>query len=87
MIINESNVDILRRVSQLTLTDYEVKWFNTDDIEGYINAEEIVYMIGDLINEIEQLEEKIRNMEQDIQDNYRPIPVSEQVGISDKDFI
>lgn len=37
--------------------------------------------------EVNHLEEKIEDIEQDIQDNYRPIPVAEQVDISDGDFI
>lgn len=37
--------------------------------------------------EVNHLEEKIEDIEQDMRDNYRPIPVAEQVGISDRDFI
>lgn len=37
--------------------------------------------------EIEHLEEEIKNLIQDRDENYRPIPISEQVGISDYDFI
>ena len=31
--------------------------------------------------------EELERLEQDLKDNYRPIPVSEQYGISDRDFI
>lgn len=37
--------------------------------------------------EIEHLEEEIKNLIQDRDENYRPIPIGEQVGISDYDFI
>jgi peptidoglycan hydrolase CwlO-like protein len=37
--------------------------------------------------ENKELEDKIKELEEDIQENYRPVPVAEQVGISDKDFI
>lgn len=43
--------------------------------------------IEDLLSDKEQLEQEIRDLKQDIEDNYRPIPISEQVGISDRDFI
>lgn len=37
--------------------------------------------------EIEHLEEEIKTLIQDRDENYRPIPIGEQVGISDYDFI
>lgn len=37
--------------------------------------------------EIEHLEEEIENLIQDRDENYRPIPIGEQVGVSDYDFI
>ena len=36
---------------------------------------------------IEVLEEKIKKIERDRDDNYRPIPISEQLDISDRDFL
>jgi len=40
-----------------------------------------------LKEEIEYLKEEIEHIIQDREDNYRPIPISEQVGVYDKDFI
>lgn len=37
--------------------------------------------------EIEILKEKIEIIERDRDENYRPIPMSEQLDISDRDFI
>lgn len=37
--------------------------------------------------EIEILKEKIEIIERDRDDNYRPIPISEQLDISDRDFL
>ena len=36
---------------------------------------------------IEVLEEKIKKIEDDRDENYRPIPMSEQLDISDRNFI
>lgn len=36
--------------------------------------------------EIEHLQERIREIEQDRDENYKRIPYKDQVGISDKDF-
>lgn len=87
MIVNESNFDILEKASKITLTDYEIKWFDAENINGYIETDNLISIIEDLIYEIDRLEEKIEDIKQDIRDNYRPIPYAEQVGISDRDFL
>lgn len=62
-------------------------------ILGYIiNAvslteDDLIDMLDEMVQEYEHLEEELKDLKQNIEDNYRPIPVSEQVGISDRDFI
>lgn len=46
----------------------------------YIPAENIESMIKDLLYEIDRLNEKIEDMENDIRDNYRPISNEEMYG-------
>lgn len=87
MIVDESVFDIIEKASKITLTDYDIKWFDAENINGYIETESLISIIDDLIYEFDNLQEKIEDMEQDIRDNYRPIPVAEQYGVSDKDFI
>lgn len=87
MRVDESNYEILEKASKITGTDYEIKWFDAENIIGSIDAENLISIVDDLTYEIDRLQEEIEDMEQDIQDNYKPIPVAEQVGISDKDFI
>lgn len=41
----------------------------------------------ELETEVEHLKDEIKNLEQDIEDNYIAVPVAEQVGINDNDFI
>ena len=48
-------------------------------IKKYFENKDLV-SIGDLISVIEDLEE-------DLRENYRPIPYAEQVCVSDRDFI
>lgn len=43
--------------------------------------------VENLTADKEHLEEELKDLKQDLEDNYRPIPISEQVGISDRDFI
>ena len=44
-------------------------------------------IVEDLLSEINSLGEKLEDLENDVRENYRPIPVAEQYGISDEDFI
>lgn len=74
------HLEIFKEISDLTLGDYEIKG-------NFISVESLLDMIFDLLNEVHIKEELLEDMEQDIQDNYKRISISEQVGISDKDFI
>lgn len=67
-----------------------------DEIEKKLNvnfccvniaAAEIIGVIEELLKKIDSLQEDIESLEEDLKENYRPIPVAEQVGVSDKDFI
>lgn len=53
----------------------KVRFKNKD----FITLEEFLNDYENLIFEVEHLEEKIQDLEQDVEDNYRRIPISEQV--------
>jgi hypothetical protein len=76
----EIDEDLKTKIEKITGIDYDFKG-------NYLPSESITSIIEDLISEIDKLEEKYSDLEQDLEDNYRPISVSEQVGISDRDFI
>ena len=78
--LSNDELEIIKRVAKITLTDYEVK-------NDFIPVENLLVAIKDLLLEIDRLEEEKEDFEQQVEDNYRPIPISEQVGISDRDFI
>lgn len=44
-------------------------------------------IIDNLYSDYEYLKEEFEEFKRDVEDNYRLIPVSEQVGITDNDFI
>ena len=52
-----------------------------------ISVDDLICYIEDLIMEAEQWKEKYEDLEEDLQDNYRPIPVHEQYEVYDSDFI
>lgn len=59
------------------------KYFKNQDL---ISVSDLIDCIEDLDSEVEHLKEQLEDERQDKQDNYRPIPIAEQVGISNKDF-
>lgn len=85
--------ELYEKIEKITLTDYEVdypKEPNEEDGESFVwvyDSYQFESMLKDLICEIDKLEERIEDIEQDREDNYRPIPVGEQVRISDSDFM
>ena len=52
-----------------------------------VTLDEVLRKVEDLDDEIEYLKEAYVRLEEDVRENYRAIPVSEQYGISDRDFI
>lgn len=69
----ELKQDLIDKIEEITCTDYERKG-------DYIPAENIENMIKDLLCEIDRLNEKIEDIENDIRDNYRPISNEEMYG-------
>jgi hypothetical protein len=72
--------------------DYSLKK-NIEKIVGYeiepmtLEEDDVIGLLEDLVGKYRTLEEELENTKQDLEDNYRPIPVAEQVGISDRDFM
>lgn len=48
---------------------------------------ELINIISDLVDEYKTLEEEYEDFKQDVEDNYKPISVAEQVGYNERDFI
>lgn len=72
--------------------DYNLK----SDIEEIVNytinpmtmeEDDIISLLEDLVGKYRTLEEELEKTKQDLEDNYRLIPISEQVDISDRDFM
>ena len=76
--------ELYDRISNATSTDYGAK--KLDDEYYYIDEYDIESMFEDMFCEINDLEEKIENMEENIRDNYRPISPYEMYGMSERDF-
>lgn len=78
--VSNKEMERFKEISDITVTDYDFKG-------NFVPVVSLLTMIDDLLIELHEREEQIEDIKQDIQDNYKRTPVSEQVGISDKDFI
>lgn len=72
--------ELLNEIEEITNTNYN---FNGD----YSNVEKLISIIDDLLIEVRKAQEKLNELENDLNENYRPVPVAEQVAISNNDFI
>lgn len=52
-----------------------------------ISIDDMIDKLQELDSESEELREKYADLVSDVEDNYERIPISSQVGISDRDFI
>ena len=79
-LLNEKELKIFKDIEEETNTSYEIE-------NNLLPLENVMGIVEDLLREINSLNEKLEDLENDIRENYRPIPVAEQYGISDEDFI
>ena len=80
--MNEVYINI-KEFNEDWIGKYLAKKFNKD----LISVDNLLGLIEELADDVEYLEDKIRDMEKDIEENYRAIPVHEQYEVYDSDFI
>ena len=76
----------LRKIEQCYIKEQYKKLDFISMEEILDDYDESLSNIENLGNEIETLKEEIKDLKQDMEDNYRPIPYAEQVGVSGRDF-
>lgn len=79
--------ELYDKVSELTNTDYLEIIYNPGARYAFISEYAAYSMITDLLHEIDVLQEKVDDLEQDIEYNYKPIKQADQYEISNHDFI
>ena len=74
--------ELKEKIEKITDVDYDFKG-------EYMPSESIEPMLKDLIYEIDKLEEKINDIQQDIENNYelKKYDPYEEYGLSERDFI
>lgn len=78
--LDDNELERINRVCELTFTDYEL-------LGNFIPVEMLMAAIEDLLIEVDRLEEKYKDFEQEVEDNYKPYTKEELYGVSDRDFI
>ncbi len=79
--------ELYDKASDITMTDYVEIIYNPGSKFAHISEFAAQSIIADLIHEIDILNEKIEDLEQDIENNYKPITKEEETGINYRDFI
>ena len=80
IIKDEDIIELINKASKITS-------FNYEDNSGEYSLQSLVNVIEDLINECKYLKDEIGEVEQDRDDNYRPISRAEEIGYDERDFI
>lgn len=86
MKVDESVYSTLKEAMSYTNNNYDIKWFDKDMIEGYIEEDEILEIIEDLCYQVDKWKYKFEDLESDVIDNYRRIPVREQYEDSEHNY-
>ena len=69
---------------EINMKGYNLDSFQTKDLYTW---DEIIEVIEELESNLYEANERLTELERDIEDNYKPISYEEQVGISNRDFI
>lgn len=69
---------------KIVMKEYNLKSFKEKDVYSW---DEILDIIQDLESEKFRLEEELEDLKQDMEENYKRIPVNEQYEVFDDDFI
>lgn len=72
MIYIEFDKNILEKVENITKTNYKSE-------NGLVNSDNIETIIDDLLDEIDNLRNKIKDLEEDMRDNYERVTQEEQL--------
>lgn len=67
------DADLIKRVEEITLTDYEPYNTKNENTKLVIN-DNVIGMIEDLLLEIDRLDEQIENMREFYEEHYQYVP-------------
>ena len=71
--LTDEEVKRIEKVSEITITDYEVK-------DNLINVDNLIVMVEDLLVAYHQMEEELGDLEEQMMTCYRPVKPHEVSG-------
>lgn len=80
--LTDEDLKKLEKISEVTGVDYELKG-------NLVPVDSLIYALKDMLYEYHSLQEKLKDLEQDIEDNYEPKKIDpyDFYGVSRNDFI
>lgn len=81
LLVNEEEIKKIKEVEELTLSDYEI-------VGKFIKASNIMQALEDLLLEYHKLQEKLEDIEANIDENYqvKDRDLYDEYGVSVNDF-
>lgn len=64
--MSDDDKEIIKKVQKRTITEYDIQ-------NDFVAVQDIMYMVEDLLNEVDRLEEELEEEIQDRKDNYKRI--------------
>ena len=83
MILDENLIEDIEKITYSNYTKYK---FNNDEEKIWIPDEDLIAMYENLVYEHKMLEEKLEDVIQDRNDNYRQITDKEMYGDTEDNF-
>ena len=77
--LNDDELERMFKLSKITMTDYEL-------IGNFAPVENLMAAIEDLLIELDKAEERIKEIERDRDENYKPISYEEEIDYRERDF-
>ena len=74
--LSENDFNILQRISDKRSIKIDIKDI---DNEYWISTDELLNLVCELDDNIDSEQERYRDLEQEVEDNYRPIPMEQQL--------
>jgi hypothetical protein len=71
--LDNNEYETIRDISNITIGEYDL-------IGEFIPVESLMAAIVDLFVEYHNLQEEFEDYKQDVEDNYKPLTIAEQVG-------
>ena len=86
MKITADSFELIDRAEKLLNTSF-MTIYDEENLEGYIDEYNLSCLVDGLLTKIKRLQIEIEDIEQDRDENYRPVSLAELYDMSDSDFI